>query len=350
MTLTQKRIRDFGLIPGLLPAGPTNLLSDVVGVKVGHYTVHKAPKVHTGVTVIDPGVSTIYRNKLPAAIVIGNGYGKLVGSTQVAELGTLETPIALTNTLAVGPVMRGVADVVLADTPDLLPYETINAVVGETNDGLVNNIHELHIASADVQAAYEARRTDFALGSVGAGTGTRAFSWKGGIGSASRLVEYKGKTYTVGALAQTNFGGALTIMGVPVGEKLGETDFNGSVQRFLQKPDGSCMIVVATDAPLDSRQLKRLARRALIGMTRTGSVMANSSGDYAIAFSTSRDPSAVTEDNNDLNQFFLAAAEATEESIYDALFLAATTVGDRVTLEQLPVEQVVEMVKESRNG
>jgi D-aminopeptidase len=330
----------------LLSAGPTNLLSDVTGVKVGHHTVHKAPNIYTGITVIDPGVATVYRNKLPAAIAIGNGYGKLAGYTQVEELGTLETPIALTNTLAVGPVMRGVVDVILADTPDILPYETINAVVGETNDGLVNDIHQLRISSADVQTAYESRSTNFELGSVGAGAGTRAFSWKGGIGSASRVVRYKGKAYTVGTLVQTNFGGALTIMGVPVGERLGETDFNGSIQRLLQKPDGSCMIVVATDAPLDSRQLKRLAQRALIGMTRTGSIMANSSGDYAIAFSTNRDPSAITEDDNDLNQFFLAAAESTEESIYDALFLATTTVGDRATLKQLPVEQVVAMVKE----
>lgn len=345
MTLPQKRFRDFGLIPGLLPAGPTNLLSDVEGVKVGHVTIRKEPGIHTGVTVIDPGVANIYRNNLPAAIAVGNGYGKLAGYTQVEELGTLETPIGLTNTLAVGPVMRGVIDLTISNTPDLLPYETINAVVGETNDGLVNNIHELYVTSADVQRAYAARRADFALGAVGAGTGTRAFSWKGGIGSASRVVEYKDKTYTVGALVQTNFGGALTIMGVPVGEKLGETDFNGSMQRLLQRPDGSCMIIIATDAPLDSRQLKRLAKRALVGMTRTGSIMANSSGDYAIAFSTNRDTAAITTDGNDLNQFFLAAAEATEESIYDALFLATTTAGERVTLEQLPVEKVVAMLR-----
>lgn len=346
MTPPLQRFRDFGLIPGLLPVGPTNLLSDVAGVKVGHCTINKAAHIHTGVTVIDPGVDTIYRTKLPAAIAVGNGYGKLAGYTQIQELGTLETPIALTNTLAVGPVMRGVIDIVLADTPDMLPYETINAVVGETNDGLVNDIHELSVTSADVRTAYESRRADFKLGAVGAGTGTRAFSWKGGIGSASRLVDFKGRQYTVGALVQTNFGGALTIMGVPVGERLGETDFNGSVQRLLQKPDGSCMIVLATDAPLSSRQLHRLAKRALLGMARTGSIMANSSGDYAIAFSTCRDSGAMVEDDNDLNQLFLAAAEVTEESVYDALFLATETIGARATLKPLPVEKVVSLIKD----
>ncbi len=349
MTTTPHRFRDFGLIPGLLACGPRNLLSDVPGVKVGHYTVHREPSIHTGVTIVDPGIPTIFRNKLPAAIAVGNGFGKLAGYTQIEELGTLETPLALTNTLAVGPVMRGVVDLVLTDTPDLLPYETINAVVGETNDGLVNDIHELALSSDDVRKAYDARTSDFELGSVGAGTGTRAFSWKGGIGSSSRVVEYRGQSCTVGALVQTNFGGALTIMGTAVGEALGETDFNGSIERLLRRPDGSCMIIIATDAPLDSRQLKRLARRALVGMTRTGSVMANSSGDYAIAFSTCRDQTRIAEDSNELNQLFLAAAEATEESVYDALFTATTTVGSRATLEQLPIEKVVKLVRR-QNG
>ena len=338
MSSNQKRIRDFGLIPGLLPAGPKNLISDVAGVTVGHYTLHKNPDIHTGVTVIDPGTPNLFRNKLPAAIAVGNGYGKLAGYTQVEELGTLETPIALTNTLAVGPVMRGLVDLTIKNTPDLAPYETINAVVGETNDGLVNNIHQLNISSEDVFAAYNARTADFDLGSVGAGTGTRAFSWKGGIGSASRTVG----EYTVGVLMQTNFGGALTIMGVPVGVVLGSTDFD----TFRHKPDGSCMIVVATDAPLDSSQLKRLAKRALLGMVRSGSIMADGSGDYAIAFTTNRDFSQserVT--GNDLNPFFLAAAEAAEESVYDALLTATSTSGQGNTLQKLPVEKAIQLIK-----
>jgi D-aminopeptidase len=342
MPSNNKRIHDFGLIPGLLPAGPKNLLSDVPGVTVGHFTFHKEPLVHTGITIIDPGVDNLFRNKLTAAIAVGNGFGKLAGYTQVEELGTLETPIALTNTLAVGPVMRGVIDLTIANTPDLLPYETINAVVGETNDGLVNTIHQLHLSSSDVAKAFQARSADFELGSVGAGTGTRAFAWKGGIGSASRLVIHQGQSYTVAALVQTNFGGALTIMGVPVGQLLGKTDFNS----FLHKPDGSCMIVLATDAPLDSKQLKRLAYRSLLGMVRTGAIMANGSGDYAIAFSTSHDRNTIIKDD-DLNAFFLAAVESAEESIYDAIFLADTTHGrDGNVLEKLPVRKVVDLIKE----
>jgi D-aminopeptidase len=339
-TLT-KRIRDYGLIPGLLPAGRRNLISDVTGVTVGHHTLHNGTNVHTGITVIDLGIPNLFRNKLPAAIAVGNGYGKLAGYTQVEDLGTLEAPIALTNTLAVGPVMRGIIDLVISQTPDMLPYETVNAIVGETNDGLVNAIHELHLSSNDAQAAYQARQANFALGCVGAGTGTRCFSWKGGIGSSSRTVSHRDQKYTVAALVQTNFGGALTIMGVPVGQKLGKTDFD----TFTHKPDGSCMIVVATDAPLDSRQLKRIAKRALLGMVRAGSVMATGSGDYAIAFTTNRGESARISDD-DLNPFFLAAVESTEESIYDALFLATTTYGrDKTMLERLPVEEVVAMIQ-----
>lgn len=335
MPSTTKRFRDYDLIPGLLPAGPKNLISDVAGVTVGHYTLQKNA-VHTGITVVDPGITNLFRNKLPAAIAVGNGFGKLVGYTQVEELGTLETPIALTNTLAVGPVMRGIVDITLQNTPDMLPYETINAVVGETNDGLVNSIHQLNLSAQDVQTAYAARTTDFELGCVGAGTGTRAFAWKGGIGSASRKVG----EYTVGTLVQTNFGGALTIMGTPVGVMLGKTDFDD----FRHKPDGSCMIILATDAPLNALQLKRLAKRALLGMVRSGSIMADGSGDYAIAFSTRQTPGGLG--GNDLNPFFLAAAEATEESIYDALFTAQTTTGrDGNTLEKLPIQNVLQLIR-----
>lgn len=339
MTSSAKRIRDYGLIPGLLPAGPKNLLSDVMCVKIGHYSVNN-DDIRTGITVIDPGIDNLFRNKLPAAIAIGNGYGKLAGYAQVNELGTLEAPIALTNTLAVGPVTRGVIDLMLSLTPDIQPIDTINAVVGETNDALTNNIHKLSLDSKDVLTAYNDRRVDFQLGCVGAGTGTRCFSWKGGIGSASRMVNLRGQKYTVAALVQTNFGGALTIMGVPVGSKLGKTDFDD----FAHKPNDSCMIVLATDAPLNSRQLKRLAKRSLLGMVRTGSIMATGSGDYAIAFTTNQQQSIA---DDSLNPFFLAAVESVEESIYDALFLARTTPGrSNKPLQRLPVEQVVKIVQE----
>lgn len=335
-----QRFRDYGFNPGLLPTGAKNIISDVSGVTVGHCTKVEGEDVRTGVTIIDPGVDNLFRNKLPAAVSVGNGFGKMAGSTQVQELGTIETPIALTNTLAVGPVLRGLVDLTLANTPDLKPYETINGVVGETNDGLVNRIHKNVITGDDVRRAYDARTDNFALGCVGAGTGTRAFAWKGGIGSASRQMTVNGKEYIVGALVQTNFGGNLTVMGVPIGQRLGKTDFD----TFIHAPDGSCMIVLATDAPLTDRQLGRLAKRGLVGMTKTGSVMANGSGDYAVAFST-QTQGQVRDD--DLNPFFLAAAESVEESIYDALFTAKTTVGrDGEELEALPVKKVVKMLKD----
>lgn len=334
-----KRFRDYGFISGLLPTGAHNLISDVANVEVGHVTKVEGSDIRTGVTIVDPGIANLFRNKLPAAVAVGNGFGKMAGTTQIEELGTLETPIALTNTLAIGPVLRGVIDLTLQNTPDLKPFETVNAVVGETNDGIVNAIHKNSITSEDAARAYADKRKDFALGCVGAGTGTRAFSWKGGIGSASRVVSLDNKEYTVGALVQTNFGGNLTIMGVPVGQKLGTTDFD----TFINTPDGSCMIVLATDAPLTERQLRRLAKRGLLGMAKTGSVMANGSGDYAIAFSIDR---AGSIDDDKITPFFLAAVEAVEESIYDALFLAETTNGrDGQRLEALPVEQVAAMVR-----
>jgi D-aminopeptidase len=345
-----KRFRDYGFDPGLLPAGDRNKISDVQGVTVGHLTKIEGDRVRTGVTVIDPGTPELFHNKLPAAIAVGNGYGKLAGFTQVEELGTLETPIALTNTLAVGPAMQGVIELVLKSNKRIPPATTINAVVGETNDGTVSDIHNIVIKPSDVAAAYENRTADFELGSVGGGTGTRAFSWKGGIGSASRLVEAGGTRYTVGALLQTNFGGTLTIMGVPVGRMLGDQGFS-----FVPAhQDGSCMIVLATDAPLTSRQLGRIARRSVLGLGRTGSILAHGSGDYAIAFTTNRTgvegsgaPGSCLADA-DLNPFFLAAIETVEESVYDALFAAETITGrDGNKLERIPVERVVEMLRNS---
>lgn len=330
-----KRFRDYGLQSGLLPAGTRNTIADVPGVVVGHCSKIAGDAVRTGVTIIDPGVQDLYHTKLSAAVAVGNGYGKMTGIAQINELGTLETPIALTNTLAVGPVMRGLVDLVLATTPAMEPTDTINAVVGETNDGLLNDIQQDVLTKADVRAAYDARSADVQVGCVGAGTGTRAFSWKGGIGSSSRRITVQGTTYTVGVLVQTNFGGALTINGVPVGERLGKTDFSS----ILRTGDGSCMIVVATDAPVDARQLGRIARRTFLGLARTGSVLASGSGDFAVAFSTSKNVGIA---DADLTPFFLATVEATEESVYDALFAATTTSGrSGSVLEALPKDTVV---------
>lgn len=344
---TIKRFRDYGFVTGLLPTGRRNKISDVRGVRVGHQTRIEGDAIRTGVTLIDPGVENLFHDKLPAAVGIGNGYGKLAGATQVQELGTLETPIALTNTLAIGAAMRGLIELVLRITPDMPPATTINAVVGETNDGKVNDIYRCVISSADVAAAYDNRAADFTLGSVGAGTGTCAFSWKGGIGSASRVVQIGRKKHTVGALLQTNFGGALTILGVPIGKMLGKMNFDEYVP---PSGDGSCMMILATDAPLSSRQLGRIARRAPLGLGRTGSVMAHGSGDYAIAFSTSRagvEGSGAGDCLPDtaLTPFFLAAIEAVEESVYDSLFTAGTMTGHNgYTLEQLPLGKVVKML------
>lgn len=344
---TEKRLRDYGFAPGFLPAGERNRISDVLGVTVGHLTLREGDCVRTGVTVIDPGVANLFRDKLPAAVAVGNGFGKMAGTTQIDELGTMETPIALTNTLAVGPVLQGLVELVIRNTPKIPAGVTVNAVVGETCDGVLNDIHNIVIQPADVEKAWGNRTAGFELGSVGAGTGTCAFAWKGGIGSASRIVCVDRKDYTIGALLQTNFGGALTIMGVPVGALLGKTSFS----RFLPSfGDGSCMMVVATDAPLSARQLGRIARRCPLGLARTGSVMGHGSGDYAIAFSTNRagvegtNPGQCVPDSA-LNALFLATVEAVEESVYDSMFCAETVTGrDETTVEQIPVREVVEIL------
>ena len=343
------RLRDYGFNPGLLQPGSLNKISDVEGVLVGHLTRVEGENIRTGVTVIDPGTPDLFHRKLPAAIAVGNGYGKLAGITQVRELGTLETPIALTNTLSVGPVLQGVVELSLKITPKMVRGTTVNGVVGETNDGIVNDAYSFVIKPSDVAAAYDRRTSDFALGSVGGGTGTKAFSWKGGIGSASRVFTVDGTTYTLGALLQTNFGGSLTIMGVPIGQLLGEHDFP-----FIQSPqnDGSCMMILATDAPLSSRQLERIGRRAMLGLGRTGSVLGHGSGDYAIVFSTNR---AGVEGSGEmgaclpdveLTPFFLAAIEVVEESVYDSMFTAESISGrDGNRLEQIPKDRVVELLR-----
>jgi len=348
MNERMKRFHQYGFPVGVLPTGPRNAISDVAGVLVGHSTRIENTDTRTGVTIVDPGTQNLFRDKLPAAVYVGNGFGKMAGTTHIEELGTLETPIALTNTLAVGPVLRALVDIVIRETKDLTPTETINAVVGETNDGFLSDIHADSIGKKDVEEAYRSRSAEFPVGNVGAGTGTRAFAWKGGVGTASRVVSLSGRSYVLGVLVQTNFGGSLRILGAPIGESLGASDFRDLVKR----PDGSCMIVVATDAPLTARQLKRVAKRAFFGIIRTGSIAAHGSGDYALAFSIDRSgiegagnvgnclPDAV------LDAFFLAAADATEEAVYDALFAAETMTGrEGNTLQALPKEEVLEYLK-----
>jgi len=349
MTNNKKRFSDYKssltvnkTATGYLSSGKLNSIADVAGVTVGHVTKIEGADIRTGVTVIDPGIKNLFRNKLQCAVYVGNGYGKMVGTTQIDELGTLETPIALTNTLAVGPVMRGLIDLTIKETPDLGPTESINAVVGEVNDGILNNIQLNSVSPSDVLKAFENRSEIFELGNVGAGTGTRCFSWKGGIGTASREIKVGSNKFTVGVLTQTNFGGSLNILGIPFGKILGKTDF--VVEKDL--PDGSCMSVIATDAPLSSRQLKRLAKRMPLGLARTGSIMSSGSGDYAIAFATNKTGSEISD--NDLNNFFLAVVESVEESVYDALFAAGKMSGrSENVLEQLPIDQVIETLQKN---
>lgn len=342
----RKRFRDYGFTVGFLPIGVRNAITDVKGVTVGHYTKITGEDIRTGVTIIDPGVSSLFQKKISAAIAVGNGYGKIAGTTQVEELGTLEAPIALTNTLAIGPVLRGMIDIILDREKKISPIDSINVVVGETNDGYLNDLHKDAVTKNDCRAAYESRGATVEEGNVGAGTGTRCFSWKGGIGTSSRKVRIGSVTYTLGVVVQTNFGGSLTILGTPIGELLGKNDFP-----FTQKnPDGSCMIIVATDTPLSPLALKRIAKRTFIGLTRTGSILSATSGDYAVAFSTSGKESLQLDSTN-LNQLFLAAVEATEESVYNALF-AATTMRGRGgnILKEAPIDRIVDLLKTSSHG
>ncbi len=326
---SRSRARDLGIAPGIYKPGPLNAITEVAGVRVGHVTLIEGENVRTGVTAILPHSGNIFREKVPAAIVVGNGFGKLVGSTQVEELGVLETPIVLTNTLAVWTAAEALADYVLA----LLGNEdvrSVNPVVGETNDGTLNDIRGHHVRKEHVlEALRKARGGPVEEGAVGAGTGTIAFGWKGGIGTSSRLAA----THTLGALVQTNYGGRLTVDGVPVG------------RAGMPIPqDGSCMMVLATDAPLDARQLKRLARRALFGLALTGSSGGHGSGDYVIAFSTARDKPPLADDS--LSPLFQAAIEATEEAIYNSLLKATTMRGlDGRKVEALPVDVLRDLMR-----
>lgn len=354
------RAREAGVVVGVLTPGPLNAITDVAGVRVGHETVWEGDSVRTGVTAILPHPGDLYRERVPAAVVVGNGFGKLLGVTQIRELGELETPILLTCTLCVWRAADAMVDWLLS-RPGMADVRSINPVVGETNDGFLNDIRSRPIRREHVVRALEsAAGGPVAEGAVGAGTGTVAFGWKGGIGTSSRVLPESLGGWTVGVLVQTNYGGILTINGAPVGRELGQFSFRRALEEAAADRDGgdgSIMIIVATDAPLAPRNLERLARRALAGLARTGSIMSNGSGDYVLAFSTAesarRGPDAdavsVRALPNDLmSPLFQAAAEATEEAIYNSLFKATAVAGHRGSVEPLPLDAVLEVLERYR--
>lgn len=349
------RMREFGIETGVLKPGKWNAITDVAGVKVGHVTLIKGQNIRTGVTAILPHGGNIYREKVPAAVYVANGYGKLTGSTQIEELGNIETPIILTNTLSV----HTAADALIGYTLSLPGNErigSVNAVVGETNDGYLNDIRGRHVKTEHViEAIKNARTGPVEEGAVGAGTGTTCYGFKGGIGTSSRKLPESRGGYTVGVLVQTNHGGILQISSYPVGINLGKYFMKDTSE---DEEEGSCMIVVATDAPLDSRNLKRLAKRALLGIPRTGGYYSNGSGDYAIAFSTaeglriaprssSRTMQIEVLRNSAMSRLFLAAAEAAEEAILNSLFKAQAMEGrDGNRAEAFPLDKLKKIMKE----
>jgi D-aminopeptidase len=354
MAQEKKRARDFGLKIGVMQTGKLNSITDVAGVKVGHTTISKGDSVRTGVTAILPYDGNIFQQKVPAAVYVGNGFGKLAGSTQVNELGNLETPVVLTNTLNVAVAMDAVIEYTLNQKGNENIF-SVNAVVGETNDGYLNDIRGRHVSKQDVLSALEnAKDGTVEEGCVGAGTGTTCFGFKGGIGTSSRKLPVSLGGYTIGVLVQTNFGGVLQIDGVPVGKELGKFNFS---DQLLNNVDGSCMIVVATDAPLDNRNLLRLAKRAMLGLGKTGGIASNGSGDYVIAFSTAEElrvPYNETKPvlinpllrNDETSPLFMAAIEATEEAIINSLFAAKTITGRNGNkAEALPLDKVIPVLK-----
>ncbi len=328
-------LETLGLAPGVFPTGTLNAITDVAGVRVGHTTLIIGNDIRTGVTAILPSPSNLFQQKVPAAIFVGNAFGKLAGYTQVEELGTIETPIVLTNTLNVGTAIEAIVAYTLA-LPGNEKVVSVNAVVGETNDGGLNDIRGMHVRRQDVlDAILNAKEGPVAEGSVGAGTGTICFGWKGGIGTSSRKAPDRFGGFTVGVLVQTNFGGVLTMGGAPVGKRLGKYAYKSG--------DGSCMIVVATDAPLSPKDLKRLAARAVFGLGRTGSSYSNGSGDYAIAFSTAKS-GALTADQS--SPYFEMALEAVEEAVYNSLLQATTVQSKFGTAEALPIAPLRQILQD----
>jgi D-aminopeptidase len=374
---TRPRARDVGIAPGIYPTGALNAITDVEGVRVGHTTLVDGDRVRTGVTAIVPHGGNVFQDKVAGAVFVGNAFGKLAGSTQVNELGTIETPIVLTNTLGVGTAMDAVVRYTIGQ-PGNEQVRSVNAVVGETNDGALNDIRGLHVTREHVlEAIRNAKSGPVAEGTVGAGTGTVCYGWKGGIGTSSRVVGERrsstgsGQGYTVGVLAQTNFGGNLTIGGIPIYKSLQPPNRRGpgvagrgdgapaARLRGAGVPgashDGSCMLVVATDAPLDARDLRRLAARAVFGLARTGSSYSNGSGDFAIAFSTSPEMRSrfnetaarahVILPTEATSPLFEAALEATEEAVYNSLLQATSVRSANGTADAIPIDRVRELLK-----
>lgn len=351
----KKRPRDYGIKIGILETGINNAITDVPGVKVGHTTLIQGDSINTGATAIIPHSENIFQNKVPAAIYIGNGFGKLTGYPQVEELGNIETPIILTNTLSVPLAMDALIDYTF-QFPANSSIKSVNPIVGETNDGGLNDIRKRYLTKEQIlKAIYNADAGEVKEGNVGAGAGTSCFGFKGGIGTASRILPKTRGGYTVGVLVQSNFGGILQINGVPVGIELGNHKFSRIQNEY--KEDGSCMIVIMTDAPLNPKNLKRLASRAMFGIARTGGIASNSSGDFAIAVSTAKDlripysSDSMFDElkvlrNESLDILFEAVIEATEEAIINSLFAAETVVGkNNLKVESIPVEKTLEILR-----
>lgn len=363
---TRPRAREAGVVVGVLPTGALNAITDVAGVRVGHTTLVRGDNIRTGVTAVVPHAGNLFREKVPGAVFIGNAFGKLAGSTQVNELGEIETPIVLTSTLGVPRAADAVLDYMLA-LPGNEDVQSINPLVGETNDGALNDVRGRHAGRDEMLAAIRnAREGAVEEGAVGAGTGTVAFGFKGGIGTASRKLPSSLGGYTVGVLVQTNFGGILQINGAPVGRELGRFYLKDQLQRASadsraveDNADGSIIIVVATDAPVDARNLRRMGARTMFGLARTGAAATNGSGDYAIAFSTATEVRVRASqgdagrrlrevkllDNDAMSPLFLAVIEATEEAIYNSLFRATTMTGRGRTVEALPLDKTLDILR-----
>jgi len=342
------RPRDMGLEIGLFQTGKWNAITDVYGVKVGHETIIRGDKVRTGVTIILPHSENLFDKKVMAAVHVTNGFGKALGFTQVEELGTIETPIGLTNTLNIFNVANSIIDYMIMQNPDI---KSVNPVVGETNDSGLNDIQGRHVKKIHVMKAINNAKSGPVIeGSVGAGTGTRAFGYKGGIGTSSRILPKEAGGFTVGVLVQTNFGGSLMINGAPVGRELKKSPFSSNIP--YDEDEGSCMIVIATDAPLSNRNLKRMAKRVDHALGSVGAYSPNGSGDYAIIFSTAREKSSEKKSftrkeikNSSMNGLFMATVEATEEAIINSLFMAETVSSRYGKMEALPVDETMKILK-----